>query len=72
MMIVIATLFRKLQTLKDLVRPLFKKQCFGIFFDNEHVKESQTLLKSSKEHFDHIFSSVWETLIWKISPLVIC
>ena len=33
-MIVIATLFRKLQTVKDLVRPLFKKQCFGNSFDN--------------------------------------
>ena len=33
-MILIATLFRKLHTVNDLVRPLFKKQCFGNSFDN--------------------------------------
>ena len=46
-MIVIATLFRKLQTVKDLVRPHFKKQRFRNSFDNQHVKESQTLVKSA-------------------------
>ena len=44
-MIVIATLFRKLRTVKDLVRPHFKKQRFRNSFDNQHVKESQTLVK---------------------------
>ena len=39
-MIVIATLYLKLQTVKDLVRPLFKKQRFRESFDNQHVKES--------------------------------
>ena len=46
-MIVIATLFRKLQTVKDLVRPLFKKHRFRNSFDNQHVKESQSLVKSA-------------------------
>ena len=46
-MIVIATLFPKIQTVKDLVRPLFKKDRFGYSFDNEHVKESKTLVKSA-------------------------
>ena len=41
----IATLFRKLQNVKDLVRPLFKKHRFRNSFDNQHVKESQTLVK---------------------------
>ena len=45
-MIVIATLFPKLQTVKDLVKPLFKKDRFGYSFDNEHVKESKSLVKS--------------------------
>ena len=54
-MIVIATLFRKLQTVKDLVRPLFKKHRFRNSFDNQHVKESQTLVKFASEHFHHIF-----------------
>ena len=45
-MAIIATLFRELQTVKDLVRPLFKKHRFRNSFDNQHVKESQTLVKS--------------------------
>ena len=70
-MIVIATLFPKLQTVKDLVRPFFKKHRFRNSFDNQYVKESQSLVKSAWEHFHHIFSSLSETLIWKISHLVI-
>ena len=46
-MIVIATLFRKLHTLKDLVRPLFKKHRNRNSFDNQHVKEPDTLVKST-------------------------
>ena len=72
MMIVIATLFRELQTVKDLVRPLSEKHRFKAPFDSQHVKGSQTLVKSAWEHFHHIFSSLWETLILQISPLVIC
>ena len=29
-------------------------------------------MKSPSEYFDHIFSSLWEFLIWKTSPSVIC
>ena len=43
--ILIATLLRKLQALKDLVRPLSKKHCFRTPFDSQHVKGSQTLVK---------------------------
>ena len=46
-MIVIATLLRKLQAVKDLVRLLSKKHCFRIPFDSQHFKESQILLKSA-------------------------
>ena len=46
-LIVIATLFRKLQAIKDLVRPLSKKKHFRTPFDGEHVKESQILVKSA-------------------------
>ena len=46
-MIVIATLLRNLQAVKDLVRPLSKKQCFRTTFDSQHVKGSQTLAKSA-------------------------
>ena len=56
-MIVIATLFRKLHTVKELVRPLSKKHRLRRPFDNEHVKASQTLVKSGWENFHHILSS---------------
>ena len=45
-MIVIAPLLRKLQAVKDLVKPLSQKQCFRTLFDSEHFKESQILVKS--------------------------
>ena len=57
-LIVIATLLQKLQAAKDLVRPLSKKQYFRRPFDSQHVKGSQTLVKSAGEHFHHIFSSL--------------
>ena len=51
-MIVIATLFWKVQTvkvwkvqtLKDLVRPISKKHRFRTSFDSQHVKGPQTLV----------------------------
>ena len=46
-MIVIATLFRKLQTLKDLDRPLSKKQHFRRPIESQHFKGSQTYIKSA-------------------------
>ena len=45
-MLVIANVFPKLQTVKDLVRPLSKKRCSRTRFDSQHVKESQLLVKS--------------------------
>ena len=38
-------LFRKLQTVKDLIRLLSKKHRFRIPFDCQHVKVTETLLK---------------------------
>ena len=70
-MIVIATLFRKLQTLKDLDRPLSKKQHFRRPIESQHFKGSQTYIKSAWENFHDIFSSLWGNLILKIPPLVI-
>ena len=46
-MIVISKVFPKLPTVKDLVRPLSKKRCFRTPFDSQHIKESQTLVKSA-------------------------
>ena len=46
-MIVKATLFRKLQTMKDLIKPHSKKYRFRIPFESQHVKACQTLVKSA-------------------------
>ena len=46
-MIVIGTLSRNLQTVKDLVRLLSRKHYFRTPFDSQHAKGSQTLLKSA-------------------------
>ena len=45
--IAVATLLRNLQAVKDLVRPISKKQCFRTHSDSQHVKESQTVVKSA-------------------------
>ena len=67
--IVIANVFPKLQTAKNFVRPLTKKRRFRISFDSQHVKVSQTLVKTSSEHFYNIFPSFCGEMIWKISPI---
>ena len=64
---VIANVFPKLQTVKDLVRPL--KRRFRTSFNSQHVKGSQRLVKSAWEHFYHIFPSLCRDMICKISPL---
>ena len=71
-MITIANVFPKLQTVKDLVRKLSRKLRFRTTFDSQHVKGFQKLVKSSSGDFYHIFSLLWDTLIWKMSLLVIC
>ena len=57
-MIFIAIAFPKLQTVKHLVRPLFKKRCFRTPFESQHVKGYKTFLKSARERFYHIISSL--------------
>ena len=71
-MIVIANLLPKLQTVKDFVRPLSKNLCLRRSFDSQYFKEYQTLVRSTWEHYCHIFSSPLEELIMKIFPLWIC
>ena len=70
-MFVIAIVFRKLQTLKTLVRTLSEKRRFTTRFDSPHVKASQILAKCPWERFYHVFSSLSLKLIWKMSPLVL-
>ena len=68
--IVTANVFPKSHTVNDLVTPLSKKPRLRISFDSHNVKASQRLVKSSWEHFYHIFPALWREIIWKISPLL--
>ena len=45
--IVTANVFPKLQTVKDMLKPLSKKRPFRTPVDGQHVKGSQTLMKSA-------------------------
>ena len=68
--IVIANIFRKLKTVKDLVKALSWKRRFRTSINSQQVNGCQTLVKSGWEHFHHIFSSLWEGVFWKIPPLL--
>ena len=70
-MIVIANVFEKLLTVKNLLRTLSKRRRFRTRFDRPYVKASQVLPKSPWEHFYTLVSSFSGKLIWKMSPLVL-
>ena len=65
--IVIANVSPKLATVQSLVTPLTIQRRLKTSFYSQHVKRFQTLVKSSWEHFYHIFWSLWGEIIWKIS-----
>ena len=65
--ILIANVFPKLATVQGLVTPLTIQRRLKTSFESQHVKRFQTLVKSSWEHFYHIFWSLWGEIIWKIS-----
>ena len=69
-MIVIANVFLKLQTVKDLVKKLSWEGRFRTSFESQHGNACQTVVKSTWEHFYHIFWSLWGEMICKISPLL--
>ena len=71
-MTLITYVFQKIRTAKDAVRQMSKKPRFRTLSDSQHVKWSQTLVISVRQHFYHICSSLWAKLIWKVSFLVIC
>ena len=50
-MILIADVFPKLRTPKNVVRYMSKKSRFRGFFDRQHGKRAKTLLQS--ERYDH-------------------
>ena len=66
--ILIANVFPILATAQGFVTQITIQRRLKTFFDTQHVKRFQTLVKFSWEHFYHIFSSLWGEMIWKISP----
>ena len=54
-MIVIASVFPKLQIVKILLRPLSKYHRFRRRIGSQHVKASQILAKSPGMRFYHVF-----------------
>ena len=69
-MMVLAKVFPKLQTMKNLVTPLSKKGCLRIRLHSRQGKVSGLVAKSPWECLYHVFSSFWKRLIRKISRLV--
>ena len=68
---VIANVFSKLQTVKNLVRILLKRRRFRARFDSQHVKAFQIVVKFPWERFYHVFSSFLGKLNWKMLPLLL-
>ena len=68
-MIVIANLFPKLQTVKNLVRTLPKKSRFRTRFESQHVKASQILTKSPWEPFYPVFFIILRAVELENVPL---
>ena len=64
-MIVKATLFRKLQTVKDLIKPFSKKYRFRRPFESKQVKGCQTLVKSYESTFIIFFRHSERTWFYK-------
>ena len=71
-MTVIAEVFPKLRTRKNLVRSMSKKSRFKGSFGKQHGKRAQTLLKFEWKHLYHIYWWLWRQLTCKKSLLVIC
>ena len=71
-MTLIADVFPKLRTRKNLVRSMPKKYRFKESFKMQHGKCAQTLLKCQGQLLYHIYWSLWKQLSYKKSLLVIC
>ena len=71
-MTLIADVYPKLRTQKNLVRSMSKKSRFKGSFGKQHGKRTQTLLKFTWQHIYHIYWSLCRILSYKKSLLVIC
>ena len=70
--IFIADAFPNLQTPKNVVRYMSKKTLYRKPFNKQHGKPAQTLFKSERRQFYHIYWLLWKELSLKKSLLVIC
>ena len=71
-MTIIADVFQKVRTPKNLVRSIPKKSPFKGSFKKQHGKCAQRLLKCEAHLLYHIYWSLWMQLTCKKSLLVIC
>ena len=67
-MIVIAKVFPKIQTVKELVRPLSKKWHFRTPFYSQHVAGSQTVEKFAWEYLYQFLNYFWVNWFGKYLP----
>ena len=71
-MTLLAYVFTKLQTARHVVRQMYKKHPFRTLLDNQHVKRSQTLVKSAWQYFYDFFRHSERKWFGKKPLLVIC
>ena len=71
-MTLIAEVFPKLRTPKNMVISMSKKSPFKGSFEKQHSKRHETFLKFAWQHLYHIYWSLWIQLTCKKSPLVTC
>ena len=71
-MTLIAEVFPKLQTPKNMVTSISKKSRFKGSFGKQDGKHARTLLKFAWQKLYHSYWSLWRQLTWKNSLVVIC
>ena len=68
-MTLLADVFPKLETPKNLVRPMSKEGIFRGPFEKQHGKRAQPLLKSEQQHRRHIYYHSESNWVWKVASV---
>ena len=71
-MTLIAYLFLRLRSAKNVVRSMSKKSRFGLAFQKEHGKRVSTLFEFERQQLHHIYWSTRRQFTCKKSLLLIC
>ena len=71
-MTLIADVFPKLRTCKNMVRSMPKKSPLIGSIVKQHGKHAKTLFKFERQHLYHSYWSLWRQLTCTVSLLVIC